>query len=165
MHVDCVYRTIRKWILLSDFQNIFITFSKIDFFQYEKIILPWLVWLSGLSAGLQTKGSPVWFPVRAHAWVAGWVPSRGHMRGNHTMMFLSLSFPLPSLPSKNKQNLKKNKKKNPPLLSTCKATNIYHTPWVATLGLGSRLSSTSNKPNQPSSIRKTKGGVDVTDGG
>ena len=30
---------------------------------------PWLVWLSGLSAGLWTKESPVRFPVRAHAWV------------------------------------------------------------------------------------------------
>ena len=40
-------------------------------------VLPWLVQLSGLSAGLQTKGSPVGFPVRAHAWVAGQVPSGG----------------------------------------------------------------------------------------
>ena len=53
---------------------------------------PWLVWLSGLTVGLQTKGSLVRFPVRAHAWVAGQVPSRGCMRGNHTLMFLSLSF-------------------------------------------------------------------------
>ena len=30
----------------------------------------WLVWLSGLSASLRTKGSLVQFPVRAHAWVA-----------------------------------------------------------------------------------------------
>ena len=37
---------------------------------------PWLVWLSGLCVGLQTKGLPVWFPVRAYAWVAGQVPSR-----------------------------------------------------------------------------------------
>ena len=36
---------------------------------------PWLVWLSGLSASLGTKRSPVQFPVRAHAWVAGQVPS------------------------------------------------------------------------------------------
>ena len=56
---------------------------------------PWLVWLSGLSTGLQTKGLLVRFPVRAHAWVAGQVPSRGHVRGNHTLMFLSLSFSLP----------------------------------------------------------------------
>ena len=27
----------------------------------------WLVWLSGLSASLQTKGSQVQFPVRSHA--------------------------------------------------------------------------------------------------
>ena len=47
-------------------------------------LLPWVVWLSGLSAGLQIKRSPVQFPVRAHAWVAGQVPSRGCMRGNHT---------------------------------------------------------------------------------
>ena len=47
---------------------------------------------------LQTKGSPVQFPVRAHAWLAGQVPSGGCMRGNHTLIFLSLSSPL----SKNK---------------------------------------------------------------
>ena len=38
---------------------------------------PWLVWLSVLRAGLQTKGSPLRFPVRAHAWVAGRVASGG----------------------------------------------------------------------------------------
>ena len=53
---------------------------------------PWLVWLSGLSASLQTKGSPVQFPVRAHTWVAGQVSSRGGVGGNHTWMFLSLCF-------------------------------------------------------------------------
>ena len=45
---------------------------------------PRLVRLSELSSGLQTKGSPVRFPVSAHARVAGQVPSRGHLRGNHT---------------------------------------------------------------------------------
>ena len=54
------------------------------------ILMPWLVWLGGLSAGLRTKG----LPVRAHAWVAGQVPSRGCATGNHTSMFLSLSFSL-----------------------------------------------------------------------
>ena len=53
---------------------------------------PWLVWLSGLSTGLRTRGLPVWFPVRAHAWVAGQVPRRGHSRRNHTLVFLSPSF-------------------------------------------------------------------------
>ena len=57
---------------------------------------PQLVWLSGLSTNLKTKGSPVRFPDRAHAWVAGQVPSGGYARNNHTLMFLSLSSP--SLP-------------------------------------------------------------------
>ena len=35
--------------------------------------MPWLFWLSGLSAGPWTKGPPVWFPVRAHAWVVGFL--------------------------------------------------------------------------------------------
>ena len=59
---------------------------------------PWLMWLSGLNASLQRmriKGSPVQFPVRAHAWVVGWATSRGHEGGNHTSGFFSLS---PSLP-------------------------------------------------------------------
>ena len=62
---------------------------------------PRLVWLSGLSASLQTKGLPVRLPVRACAWVAGQVPSGEHTRGNHTLMFLSHSFSLPSPLSKN----------------------------------------------------------------
>ena len=49
-----------------------------------------LVCLSGLSTALQTKGLLVRFPVRARAWVAGQVPNRQHMRGNHTLMFPSL---------------------------------------------------------------------------
>ena len=45
----------------------------------------------------------VGFLVRAHAWVAGQVPNRGpNVRGNHTLMLLSFSFPLPSPLSKNK---------------------------------------------------------------
>ena len=60
---------------------------------------PWLVWLSGLSTSLRTKESPVRFPVRAHAWVADQVPHRGSGRGNHTLMFLSLTFYLSPCPS------------------------------------------------------------------
>ena len=72
--------------------------------------LPWLVWLSGLSTGLQTKGWLVQFTVRAHAWVVGQVLSRGRMRGNHTLVFLSLSFSLPfSLPPSLPPSLSKNK--------------------------------------------------------
>ena len=61
----------------------------------NKEISPGLVRLSGLSTDLWTKGSLVQFPVRAHAWVMGQVPSRGHMRSKHALMFPSLS-PLPS---------------------------------------------------------------------
>ena len=63
---------------------------------------PWLVWLSGLSTGLQTKALLVQFLVRACAWVVGQVSSRRRMRSNHTLMFLSLSFSFPSPLSKNK---------------------------------------------------------------
>ena len=59
----------------------------------QKDVRLWLVWLSGLSAGLRTKGSPVRSPVRAHAWVAGQVPGGRHVTGNHTWMFLSLFLP------------------------------------------------------------------------
>ena len=63
--------------------------------------IPWLVLLSGLSTSLQNKGSPVQFLVRTHAWVAGQIPRWGHMRGKHTLTFLSLSSFLPSPFSKN----------------------------------------------------------------
>ena len=51
---------------------------------------------SGLSTSLRTKALLVRFPVRAQAWVAGWVPG-GAPRGHHTsmLMCLSLSFSLP----------------------------------------------------------------------
>ena len=61
---------------------------------------PWLVWLSGLSTRLRNRASSVGFPVRAQAWVAGQLPSRGRARGNHLLKFLSLSFSFPSPLSK-----------------------------------------------------------------
>ena len=69
--------------------------------------------LSGLSTGLRTTGSLVRFPVRTHfLWVSGQVPSRGHMRGNHPLMFLSLSFSLPSPLCKNNINKISKKKRH-----------------------------------------------------
>ena len=59
-----------------------------------KMVQPWLAWLNGLGSSLQIRRLPVQFPVRAHGWVEGQVPSRGCVRGNHTVMFLSLSFSL-----------------------------------------------------------------------
>ena len=62
------------------------------------VFLFWLVWLNGLSTGLRIKGLRVRIPVRAYTWIAGQVPSRGSARGNHILMFLSLSLsPFPSL--------------------------------------------------------------------
>ena len=63
--------------------------------------MPWLVWLSLWSAGLQTKRLPVRFPVGAQAWAAGWVLGWGLVRSNQ-LMFLSLSFSFPSPLFKNK---------------------------------------------------------------
>ena len=53
-------------------------------------------WCGSVDSSLRTKGSPVQFSVRTHARVVGQDPSRGHVRGNHTLMFLSPSFSLPS---------------------------------------------------------------------
>ena len=57
---------------------------------------PWLVWLSELSAGLQTERSPVQFPVPAHAWVTGLVPVWRHAKGNQSMYlsYINVSLPL-----------------------------------------------------------------------
>ena len=61
----------------------------LDYFTDPDISLenlgPRLVWLSGLSASLPTKRLPVRFPVRAHAWVEGQVPSWGRAGGNQSM--------------------------------------------------------------------------------
>ena len=58
----------------------------------------WLVWLSGLSANLRTKGLPVRFTVRAHAWDSGQVPGGGGVRDITTHCVLSLFLPpFPSL--------------------------------------------------------------------
>ena len=78
---------------------------------------PWLVWLSGLSAGLQTERLLVWFPVRAHARVAEDRSLVGSVQEATDRCFshhcfspsLPLSFP-PSLKI-SEQNLKKKKKR------------------------------------------------------
>ena len=65
------------------------------------VVVPWLVWLSGLTASLRTKGLLVQFPVRAHAWVVGQVSSKG-ARETQPHTDVSLPLFLPSLLSKNK---------------------------------------------------------------
>ena len=83
---------------------------------FKKQKQPWLVWLSGLSASLQTEMLAVQFPVRAHAWVVSQVPSWVHVGGNCfslTQQYFSHSLS-PSLPlplKVNKYNLLKKKQK------------------------------------------------------
>ena len=62
---------------------------------YKNSGLPWLVWLSGLSTGLRTGRSLVWFPVGAYAWVAGQIPNQGHVRGNRSVYLLHIDGSLP----------------------------------------------------------------------
>ena len=66
----------------------------LQFFVFKKVLLPWLVWFSGSSAGLRTKWSLVLFLVRAHAWVAAASPGCGCSGGNRPPLFLP---PFPSL--------------------------------------------------------------------
>ena len=60
---------------------------------------PCLVWLSGLDIILQTKGSLVRFPVKAHAWVAGQATSP---LGAGKRQLINVSLPLSPPPSRNK---------------------------------------------------------------
>ena len=69
--VDTVYLDFSK-----AFDKIFYEILK---YKIEK--QPWFVCLSRLSAGLSTERSPVRFPVRVHAWVAGQVPCCVFERG------------------------------------------------------------------------------------
>ena len=87
----------------------------------KKLGWPWLMLLSELSTSPQTKRSPVQFPVRAHAWVAGQAPSRGPVRGKHTLMFLSFSFSLPPLCWKINKILKKKQ----PRMDLINIPNLY----------------------------------------
>ena len=62
---------------------------------------PWLVRLSGLSAGLQNERLLVRFPVRAQAWVAGHVLTGG---ARERQPHIDVSLPLCPFPlSKNKK--------------------------------------------------------------
>ena len=63
------------------------------------------MWLCGLGINPQ-RVLLVRFPVRAHAWVTGQVPSVGRAIGNRSM-FLSLSFFLPPSLTKDKISFKK----------------------------------------------------------
>ena len=68
-------------------------------------------WLSGLSTSLLTNGLLVGFPVRAHAWVAGQVLNREHVRGDQSIYFSHRCFS-PSLSSSLPLSLKVKKIKS-----------------------------------------------------
>ena len=57
----------------------------------------YVLWL-GLGVVLQTQRSPVWFPVRAHAWVVGQIPTWGQARGNWSMLLCHIYVSLPVSP-------------------------------------------------------------------
>ena len=69
--------------------------NTIRFYWFNNCVVALAGMAQWIELGLWTKGSLVQFPFKAHAWVVGQVPNRGHVRGNHTLMFLSLSFSLP----------------------------------------------------------------------
>ena len=84
--LDGMGSTLREW------------YVRICVQKYLYSIAPWLVWLSGLSVSLWTERLTVQFPVRAHAWVAGQVPSRGRTWEATTHWCFPLFLPpLPSL--------------------------------------------------------------------
>ena len=68
-------------------------------FLYKKETSALAVWVRALSTRLWTERSLVQFPVSTHALVAGQAPGWGNMRGIW-LMFLSISFSLPSPLSK-----------------------------------------------------------------
>ena len=78
--------------------------------------VPWLVWLSGLGIIPQAERSPVWFLVRAHAWVVHQDPGWRRIRGSQSM-FISLTdvspfLLLPLFKNKNIKILKKKRIRN-----------------------------------------------------
>ena len=72
-----------------------------SFFLYQIFYLGWCSLVDWVWA-CEAQGRRFDSQSRAHVWVASQVPSRGHVRGNHLLMFLSLSFSFPSPLSKNK---------------------------------------------------------------
>ena len=76
--------------------EVFMSVLQLVFLQYSYPLKSICLALAGVAQWIECW--PVRFPVRAHAWVARQVPSGRHARGNHTLMFLSLSLPpFPSL--------------------------------------------------------------------
>ena len=89
--IDCQGQGVVSTLILKLFKGqLYIVYKYINITH-----MPWLVWLSVLSAGLWTKGLLVRFPVRAHAWVVGQVPGWGHARGSQLMFLSHIEVSLP----------------------------------------------------------------------
>ena len=73
---------------------------------------PWLVWISGLGITPQAERLPGQFPVRAHTWAAGQVPSWGCARGSRSKFLLHINVFFPSLLPSFPASLKINKIKS-----------------------------------------------------
>ena len=114
---------------------------------------PWLVRLSGLSAGLRARGSSVRFLVRAHARVAVQVLSRGHVRGNHTLMFLSFS---PSLPLSLKVNKLFKKKKVELRVQNQYFLKRSRVWWASMVSLKMKTANKTEKLHSHQTRRKTR---------
>ena len=77
-----------------DISELITSALRLEYIEGEKK-LPWLMWHSALGIVLWTKRSLVRFLVRAHAWVAGQVPSWVCVRGNWLMYLSHINVSLP----------------------------------------------------------------------
>ena len=101
---DCILDYDRKRKAVKDIMGTIAVRFNIDCGLDSNIV--WILKVPDFCPGWCSSVDWVWaanqrvagsIPSRAHAWVAGQVPSCGCVRGNHTPMFLSLSFSLPPL--------------------------------------------------------------------
>ena len=107
------------WRHLVFMEIIYMYMKEINYFFIKPDSRPGQWWLSGLSASLRTKDLLVWFPVRAHAWVVGQVPSTPTREATTCWCFS------PSLSLKINKIFKK---KNPTWFckgSSCKLAFVY----------------------------------------
>ena len=68
------------------------------FFFWNIFYYPWLVWVSGLSMSLQTKGSPVWFPPSQGTCLGCGPGPQQEAHERHTHIDISLPLFLPPFP-------------------------------------------------------------------
>ena len=102
-----------KYVSQEEDLNVFEWFYLVSFAIYQRKMYsrPWLVWLNGLSAGLQTKGSLVQFPIGHIPPLQARSPVGGTREATtHWCFFPSLSPSFPLCLKINKCFFKKRKK-------------------------------------------------------